>query len=157
MEREIKFKAWHNKLLCFFDEFALYPDGSIGMDLSEFEFQLPEHLTYDGEEVTAVDFEYDDFKLTVYSTGEEWIFLDAEDIIILRFTGLKDKNGTEIYEGHIVKRTANMRDYCEADGQEIKLHQVQFSGIELLPFSETGIYMSEYEIIGNIHQNPDLL
>lgn len=67
-----------------------------------------------------------------------------------QYTGLKDKNGKEIYEGDIV----NMPNYFldEFINCEIKDLRVFYLSVRHALIEE-----SELEIIGNIHENPELL
>jgi len=87
------------------------------------------------------------------------ILLSCGDICdgkVMQYTGLKDKNGKEIYEGDIV----NCMDSWEAI---IEYHE--YSGGWYCKNIETGNYvticnqenMKHMKIIGNRYENPELL
>lgn len=68
-----------------------------------------------------------------------------------QFTGLKDKNGREIYEGDIIA--------MEKEGVRL-YNRVQFQDSGWHPFNvaKTGYWTEKVtEVIGNIHENPELL
>jgi len=94
--------------------------------------------------------------------------LDSVDL--LQFTGLKDKNGKEIYEGNIVEIEGG-KEYCEADPSWSR----QYRGIVQWPEGDCCFdidrtlsgkdrgghdlaFLAEHlEVIGNIYEDPGLL
>jgi len=88
-------------------------------------------------------------------------FQDCRDCKIEQYTGLKDKNGKEIYEGDILY--ANEWGYDCKTGKKIVV-QVCFGrlGFEFIPKkTEVEYGWGNYvyhpcEIIGNIYENPEL-
>ena len=94
-------------------------------------------------------------RTTMYSD-----YFDTEDMILMQYVGLKDKNGKEIYEGYIV--SFNLKS--DSEGQPYIIgyieYQTTFSGYRIMSFE--GSFALDYnikdiEVIGNIYDNPELL
>ncbi len=137
--REIKFKLWDKACNRMF-----FPDEKYPIKL---------HLSG----LVSID--------DSWATGES---------ILLQFTGLKDKNGKEIYEGDIVKGYG-----CYEDEYQETIGQVQYKGDQYCLCDKKGDAIEwfddgshetyglecwqfgddedEWEVIGNIYENPELL
>ena len=76
-----------------------------------------------------------------------------ERIILMQYTGLKDKNGKEIYEGDILKNDHGVFDVLW------NVSRACFSVREMHKSVGTGLHVVDIfsEIIGNIYENPELL
>lgn len=119
-----KFRAWHNEL------------GRI-MSISDMWFNVDSL-----GEIGLND-----------SVMNDYITVSPDEIKLMQSTGLKDKNGKEIFEGDIVS----------IDTDEFDLLFVKYeSGIYWLMDDEECVeHLSDYykyvSIVGNIYENPELL
>jgi len=83
--------------------------------------------------------------------------LAQEDIILMQYTGLKDKNGKEIYEGDIVKSDTGQGAvewmysgwYAHGAGEN--------KDENIFLWALNNQLGNELEVIGNIYENPELL
>lgn len=73
-----------------------------------------------------------------------------------QFTGLKDSNQVKIYEGDIIR---HVNGKVRVNGEWIdneEFYIVEFRGCSFYPVSSMSLVSESIEIVGNIHQNPEL-
>lgn len=89
--------------------------------------------------------------------------VEADEIVIEQFTGLKDKNGTEIYQGDICSFTSKTGKHT---GVVERLDNLAGFGLRMVKnnfrytFSNLdtmGVNLDTLEVVGNIHENPELV
>ena len=82
-----------------------------------------------------------------------------KDFILMQYTGLKDKNGKEIYEGDIVAEKGHYFNSDRLVYQKIQWKETYSCWLrgEYQRLTPKNIKQYEIEVIGNIYDNPELL
>lgn len=146
MSRQIKFRAWddiNKKWLMGYEEIG-------GFSLV-------------GEAVACGEWDSVLGRFAQGKFGEK-----GKGLIVQQFTGLKDKNGKEVYEGDIVKYVGdddlNYSLPAEVSIGEYHTHAKEFrhfgaraKRIDMDSYFGLGDNYENYEIVGNILKTPELL
>ncbi len=92
----------------------------------------------------------------LFSAYEDYPTLDYSGIDIMQFTGLKDKNGKDIYEGDIINVCGI---YCKVVCNEGAFYYEDLLRVWVKAIHQCtgGTNPKACEVIGNIYENPDLL
>lgn len=131
--RTIKFRAWHKTLRVLLTVYTI--DQATAGNTDQY---YPHCRGFYGEH------------------GEKQVVFHFDEVIWLQFTGLLDKNGTEVYEGDIVQEFTmypgapiSMIWDNESLSWKGKIH-----GTREIRVDKKGY---EFEVIGNIYENRNLL
>ena len=90
------------------------------------------------------------------------VFLDGdyyridENTPVMQYTGLKDKNCVEIYEGDLVRTIEDFGTDQYSDTRNVD-REVAFQGGAFYPVCMYPPNSEDCEIIGNIYENPELV
>jgi len=135
--RDIKFRAFYNG--------KIYPVASFLYKLFHTGFSIEGGKRTEDNKIYISDG-------MVNHSG--WI--NKNEVILIQYTGLKDKNGEEIYEDDIVERgnifsgtTKKMKVYWNQNGCGWSLKSEKFN----MAMSD----LCDLRVIGNIYENPELL
>ncbi|HET9146143.1 MAG TPA: YopX family protein [Sphingomicrobium sp.] len=128
--REIKFRAWDKKSKRMIYDIQDAYDGLKGFEPREDDSAFPT------------------------SFGR---FLDEDGVVVMQYTGLKDKNGQHIFEGDlIVEKKLNFY----VTPTEIKFERYGWNVFGEMDFGHGAsgdLRPEDCEVVGNIHENPDLI
>ena len=126
--------------------------------------EAEEYVKVSGIDFTNEEIHYiEEYRNKTYSIDE----IPFNEIIIEQYTGLKDKNGKEIYVGDIIDINQTVNGYnlfvitFENGLINVRyahdMSQYEYDILELLDWDQLSLIETENEVVGNIHENKELL
>ncbi|MCQ54847.1 hypothetical protein DUD49_00185 [Listeria monocytogenes] len=89
----------------------------------------------------------------------DWYSFD--DVVLMQYTGLKDKNGNKIFEGDIVRNINGEYSYIGIVNKDRYTFYIKGvapkDNYDFADVSDTVTGKSSLIVIGSIHENPELL
>ena len=91
---------------------------------------------------------------TVFDLVKQYSIENFVDLEVEQYTGYKDCNGKDIYEGDVFKPGVYPWDAVEFENGQ---WQVNLRGCRIHNLAELIEDGHDLEVVGNIHENPELL
>ena len=105
--------------------------------------------------VERINFDVRTVEVDLSSGNGDTCDYDFDEVELMQFTGLKDKNGKEIYEGDVTKHHShNTISKWIYSSRYLQFMSLESDGTHRYYFD---IDKDKLEVIGNIYQNPELM